>query len=116
LFGYVAREVVTLAKEIDAKLGEIVGWVQKWSGRVFIKHRADLPDAFGEKLWSCDIGLRVDCSPGTLVHELLHGRSLITPQSYTTFKPLEEGVVEMLTRLVGNDVLPDGLEIGSRVS
>ena len=118
LFGQNAKQLARLARKLDDELGKIVGGSQRWSGRIYIKSASVIPDAFGTKEWNCDIWLRDDASPGTLVHELLHGRSPgLDPRSYEINKGLEEGVVEKLTRLYGHSVLQGaGLNLGKRTA
>lgn len=83
-----------LAKEIDARLDEVVGGVQRWSGRVFIESVSSLPDYYGVKRWNCDIWLRDDCTVHTLTHELLHGRSAgLAEWAYSTYRAIEEATV-----------------------
>jgi SPP1 gp7 family putative phage head morphogenesis protein len=119
VFGKNVEQLVELARDLDARLGDILGDIggkQRWSGKIRIKSISTLPDAVGVKDWNCDIWLRDDASPGTLVHELLHGRSPgLDPRSYEINKGLEEGVVEKLTRLYGHSVLQGaGLNLGER--
>ena len=106
--GFTAEKAVELAKILDARMGELLGDIgdkQKWSGVIQIKSASALPKSWGTKEWSCDIWLREDAGPGTLVHELFHGRSLCLKHDYSSNQGLEEGVVEKLTRMYGDRLL-----------
>lgn len=108
VFGKTREEVEKIAKEIDARMQEIVGGKQKWSGKIFIKSRGSLPDAWGAKEWNCNIWLRDDSDIHTLIHELLHGRSNgLTEKLYQQYRMLEEGTVEGLARTIGGMVYPE---------
>ena len=55
--------------------------------------------ALGEKGWNCDIKLRSKADYATVLHELLHARSIsyFDEKTYKDFGKLEEGAVELLT-------------------
>jgi hypothetical protein len=121
LFGMKVERLVEFVRDLDARLGDILGDIggkQRWSGNILIKLVSEFPDMIGMKNWNCDIWLREDAYPGALIHELLHGRSPgLEPRAYSENRGIEEGVVEKLARMYGPEVLRGtGLEFGKPIA
>lgn len=90
------KELKNLAGEINLELDEICEKKSKWSGQVRID---DKMGEMGRKEWSCDVTLSPDADYGTVLHELLHSRSIsyYDARTYLEHRQMEEGSVELLT-------------------
>lgn len=90
------KELKNLAGEINLELDEICEKKSKWSGQVRID---DKMEEMGRKEWSCDVTLSPDADYGTVLHELLHSRSIsyYDARTYLEHRQMEEGSVELLT-------------------
>lgn len=90
------KELKNLAGEINLELDEICEKKSKWSGQVRIDGKMG---EMGRKEWSCDVTLSPDADYGTVLHELLHSRSIsyYDARTYLEHRQMEEGSVELLT-------------------
>lgn len=90
------KELKALAGEINLELDEICEKKSKWSGQVRIDGKMG---EMGRKEWSCDVTLSPDADYGTVLHELLHSRSIsyYDARTYLEHRQMEEGSVELLT-------------------
>lgn len=69
----------------------------KWSGTVQVMPREEMPGVAGRKNWDCSISLREDANTKTVIHELLHARSVsyYNVKSFQIWREIEEGTVEL---------------------
>lgn len=89
-------EFVKTANQINNELDSICVRKSKWSGNIIID---DKMDDIGEKEWNCDIRLASDAGYDTVLHELLHARSVsyYDEDTYARYQNMEEGTVELLS-------------------
>lgn len=69
----------------------------KWSGNVEVLPREKMPGVVGRKNWDCSISLREDANTKTVIHELLHARSVsyYNVKAFQIWREIEEGTVEL---------------------
>ena len=69
----------------------------KWSGTVQVMPREEMPGVAGRKNWDCSISLREDANTKTVIHELLHARSVsyYNVKAFQIWREIEEGTVEL---------------------
>lgn len=86
------------AYKINKELDNICINPTKWSGKVKVKRI----NALGRKDWSCDITLSSNADYATLLHELIHARSVsyFDDAVYKQYQKIEEGTVELLTEQI----------------
>lgn len=96
IFAKSKREMKALAEEINQELDDICEKKSRWSGRIQIDSKMA---ESGRKEWSCDITLLPNADYGTVLHELLHARSIsyYDQDVYRENMKIEEGSVELLT-------------------
>lgn len=95
---YSTAEFKKMAIEINKKLDEICLNKSKWSGNIHVKRIK----AIGQKEWNCDITLAPNADYATVMHELIHARSIsyYDDTVYARFRGIEEGSVELLTEQI----------------
>lgn len=95
-----------LGRRLSNPLSQVIGTIQRWSGKINLIDPARAPDYMGAKEWNCDIVLRTDVRSNTLIHEMIHGHSVgLTPEAYIRNRGWEEGIVEKLQRMLGANAL-----------
>ncbi len=94
------KEIITMSKNADSTVSKYLDIPSKWSGNTLILPEGE--DSGGRKEWSCDISINRHTDMYVLVHEHIHARSVsyFEPKTYFENHKLEEGSVELLTKVI----------------
>ena len=97
LFRAVSGDLKEATVQLNSLLNGYSKRKSKWSGNVEVLPREKMPGAVGRKNWNCSISLREGVGVKTIVHELLHARSVsyYSQAIYEKYKNIEEGTVEL---------------------
>ena len=93
----------TMARQINGFLDrEFDLRESRWSGNIRVVDSFQSARTIARKNWSCDITIRRDADAGSIMHELLHARSVSyhTPLQFRTYYRSEEGAVSYLTKAI----------------
>lgn len=93
----------TMARQINGFLDrEFDLRESRWSGNIRVVDSFQSERTIARKNWSCDITIRRDADAGSIMHELLHARSVSyhTPLQFRTYQRMEEGAVSYLTKAI----------------
>lgn len=96
LKAYTEPELAALSNDLNEAASRHTTKETKWTGRV--NRVSDI--RYMGKSWTCDIDAPLELAPGSLLHELLHSRS-ISHYDYETFRKYavaEESAVEYFTK------------------
>lgn len=93
-------EIVKMSSKADEIVGKYVSIPTKWSGRTvfYSKHSPKI----GRKNWNCSISIHRHTDMYVLIHEHLHSRSIsyFDKIVYGQYHAIEEGTVELLTKII----------------
>ncbi len=94
------KDLQELSVKVDRALNQHCIRDSKWSGKIIVQTRETMPKANGRKEWNCDISLRNTVGIKTVVHELLHARSVsyYDDRIYKQHQGIEEGAVELFAQ------------------
>lgn len=100
MFSGLSSDLVEKSQQVGYALNHITSKPSKWNGKTIVKPLKDMPTAFGEKLWSCNIAFREDADTRVVIHEHLHSRSVsyYKPSDYLKHQALEESSVELFSQ------------------
>lgn len=94
------KEIVTMSNKADRVVSKYLDIPSKWSGNILIL--PEEAETGGRKEWSCDISINKHTDMYVLLHEHIHARSVsyFDPRTYSENYKLEEGSVELLTKII----------------
>lgn len=97
MFRAVSGDLKEATVQLNSLLNGYSKRKSKWSGNVEVLPREKMPGVVGRKNWNCSISLREGVGVKTIVHELLHARSVsyYSQAIYEKYKNIEEGTVEL---------------------
>ena len=97
LFRAVSGDLKEATVQLNSLLNGYSKRKSKWSGNVEVLLREKMPGVVGRKNWDCSISLREDANTKTVIHELLHARSVsyYNVKAFQIWREIEEGTVEL---------------------
>ena len=97
LFRAVSGDLKEATVQLNSLLNGYSKRKSKWSGNVEVLPREKMPGVVGRKNWDCSISLREDANTKTVIHELLHARSVsyYNVKAFQIWREIEEGTVEL---------------------
>lgn len=97
---YPLLEIVQMSSKADEIVGKYVSIPTKWSGHIVFYSRTS--PKIGRKNWNCSISIHRHTDMYVLIHEHLHSRSIsyFNKRVYVKYHVIEEGTVELLTKII----------------